>query len=489
MSSKPINLTYLFIIQEIEDILLACPEYPHHPAFSVPHWRQRLISYILTHISNRYIVMEEMQDISRDSDLFRFPTEEKLYIENVIQKGILMFLETHLDWQNNQDFIQESPEHILQPAIHSLDCHSCVLHNHKVASIFAPDYSLSVADKEMVTSSSYSREEYLRKTIKKLDQHNWELSVLNDISDLLQVCGSKNEVYQGLTKLLSGLFLGSKGGFFTVDCLSGYIKSIATWGDVVDSQELVRDLDFSGHQSKRNHNSSDSQIYPLLITSESVSITIKCRDNSLEFLSIQTKGNNPLTSRQQDLSYKVVHKTALALSSLKLRDKLQAQVIHDPLTHLFNRRYLHQSLAQEIKRAKRSNSPIGVAMIDIDNFREINNFGHQAGDFILQKLASCLRSNVRDSDIVFRYGGDEFMIILFDSSSENFYPRAEQIRQQVYQLHTSYKDFSLPSITISIGLASFPENGKTPSSLISSADQALFTAKKQGKNSIVQAYP
>jgi hypothetical protein len=69
MFSKPINLTYLFIIQEIEDILLACPEYPHHKAFSVPHWRQRLISYILAHISNRYMVMEEMQDISRDSDL------------------------------------------------------------------------------------------------------------------------------------------------------------------------------------------------------------------------------------------------------------------------------------------------------------------------------------------------------------------------------------------------------------------------------------
>ena len=489
MFSKPINLTYLFIIQEIEDILLACPEYPHHKAFSVPHWRQRLISYILAHISNRYMVMEEMQDISRDSDLFRFPIEEKLHIENVIQKEILMFLETRPDWQNNQDFIEKLPEDICEPARHSLACDSCVLHDHKVASIFAPDYSLGVADKEMGTSSSYSREEYLRKTIKKLDRQNWELSVLNDISNLLQVCGSKNEVYQSLTKLLPGLFLGSKGGFFTVDCLSGYIESIATWGDVVDGQELVGDLDFSRHQSKQNHNSSDSQIHPLLITSKSLSISIRYRDNSLEFLSIQTKGNNPLTSRQQDLAYKVVHKTALALSSLKLRDKLQAQVIHDPLTHLFNRRYLHQSLSQEIKRAKRSNSPIGIAMIDIDNFREINDFGHLVGDFVLQKLASCLRSNVRDSDIVFRYGGDEFMIILFDSSSENFHSRAEQIRQQVYQLDTSYKDLSLPPITISIGLASFPDHGKTPSSLISSADQALFAAKKQGKNSIVQAHP
>jgi len=483
MFSKPINLTYLFVIQEIEDILLACPEYPHHKAFSVPHWRQRLISYILTHISNRYVVMEEMQDISRDSDLFRFPIEEKLYIESVIQKGILIFLETH------PDFIEKSPEHILQPVIYSLDCHSCVLHDHKVASIFAPDYCLGVADKERGNSSIYSQKEYLRKTIKKLDRQNWELSVLTDISELLQVCGSKYEVYQGLTKLLPGLFLRSKGGFFAVNCLSGYIEAIATWGDVVDSQELVRDLGFSGHQSNHNHNSSDSQIYPLLITSESVSISIKCRDNSLEFLSIQTKGNNPLTSRQQDLAYKVVHKTALALSSLKLRDKLQAQVIHDPLTHLFNRRYLHQSLSQEIKRAKRSNSPIGIAMIDIDNFREINDFGHLVGDFVLQKLASCLRSNVRDSDIVFRYGGDEFMIILFDSFSENFHSRAEQIRQRVYQLDISYKDLSLPLMTISIGLASFPDHGKTPSSLISSADQALFAAKKQGKNLIVQAHP
>ncbi len=168
-------------------------------------------------------------------------------------------------------------------------------------------------------------------------------------------------------------------------------------------------------------------------------------------------------------------------------DVLYDQNIHDPLTGLFNRRYLENFLEREIYRDRRS-SPLSIIMCDIDNFKQFNTtFGHQAGDTVLQKVGLLFQKNTRDSDICCRYGGEEFMLIVPDASLEDALEQAEQLRQEVKNLNVEHLHQLLGNITISLGVACFPEHGKTSEQLIQSADIALNYAKTSGRDRVAVA--
>jgi|GEM_PF-2091178 len=167
-------------------------------------------------------------------------------------------------------------------------------------------------------------------------------------------------------------------------------------------------------------------------------------------------------------------------------EQLQQQAIRDPLTGLFNRRYLEESLQREIHRACRQQNSVGIIMLDIDRFKGFNDsFGHEAGDFVLQRLSGFLQDNLRSSDIVCRYGGEEFTVILPDASLENTIARAEQLREGIKQLRLDYQGRSLGQITLSLGVSCFPHNGGTPKELLRNADKALYQAKMTGRDCAV----
>ncbi|WP_237396900.1 GGDEF domain-containing protein [Okeania sp. KiyG1] len=167
---------------------------------------------------------------------------------------------------------------------------------------------------------------------------------------------------------------------------------------------------------------------------------------------------------------------------------MKIQSIRDPLTGLFNRRYLEEFLNRETYRAIRTEKPIGIIMIDVDHFKRFNDeFGHAAGDIILKNLGSFLKQNVRDYDIACRYGGEELIMILPGSSLESTAKRAEQIRKEIKQLSVEYDGILLSSITVSLGVACFPEHGKTGEKVIQAADAALYQAKYEGRNRVVVA--
>ena len=161
---------------------------------------------------------------------------------------------------------------------------------------------------------------------------------------------------------------------------------------------------------------------------------------------------------------------------------LKEQVIRDDLTGLFNRRYLNEMFEREIQRTIRKQAPLCVVVLDVDDFKHINDaFGHAAGDVVLRELGNFLSKRVRQSDIACRYGGDEFVLVLPETSRETTVERVEQLRKGVrgINFHTS--------ITISAGIASVPENGTDGETLIKSADSALYQAKHQGCNCVVVA--
>lgn len=168
----------------------------------------------------------------------------------------------------------------------------------------------------------------------------------------------------------------------------------------------------------------------------------------------------------------------------KLQEALREQVNHDPLTHLYNRRYLDETLEREISRAVREGYPIAVMMLDIDHFKRLNDtYGHLAGDEMLKAAAVILGSHARTEDVVCRFGGEEFAIVLPKMPLEIARNRAEFWRTRLKENIVHFGSFELQA-TISIGIAAFPEHGKTRDELIDAADRALYCAKEKGRNRI-----
>jgi diguanylate cyclase (GGDEF)-like protein len=177
---------------------------------------------------------------------------------------------------------------------------------------------------------------------------------------------------------------------------------------------------------------------------------------------------------------------ALNLANLRLRESLKAQSIRDPLTDLFNRRYLTETLAREFARAQRAGAPMAVMMLDVDHFKRFNDtFGHDAGDAVLRELGAFLRQSMRAEDIACRYGGEEFCLVLPQMDRDGARQRAELIRAGAARLKVKAGGRTLDPVTLSLGVAMYPENGADSESLMRAADAALYLAKREGRNRVM----
>lgn len=173
---------------------------------------------------------------------------------------------------------------------------------------------------------------------------------------------------------------------------------------------------------------------------------------------------------------------------VEANQRLQQESIRDPLTGLYNRRFLEDSMEREIRRAVRAAHGLGVIMFDLDHFKKFNDtYGHEAGDEVLRATAALLVKSVRAEDIVCRYGGEEFIILLPMADFKITYARAERIRRRMHALEVLYAGQSLGKITVSGGVASLPEHGTSSQELVQAADAALYRAKHQGRDCIVAA--
>jgi diguanylate cyclase (GGDEF)-like protein/PAS domain S-box-containing protein len=171
----------------------------------------------------------------------------------------------------------------------------------------------------------------------------------------------------------------------------------------------------------------------------------------------------------------------------KLQEQLREQALHDPLTGLYNRRYLDETIARELVRAARYKQPIGIVMCDLDHFKRVNDtHGHLAGDEVLRVFAELLKKHARGSDIVCRFGGEEFVMFLPDMPAAVAYQRAEQLRVELAAKRITL-GAAVIQVTASFGVAAFPENGKTMDSLISAVDTAMYQAKEAGRDRVVVA--
>jgi diguanylate cyclase (GGDEF)-like protein len=218
-----------------------------------------------------------------------------------------------------------------------------------------------------------------------------------------------------------------------------------------------------------------------------ICIPMTAQGETLGVLHIQAKPGQ-LVEQLEAQSTPVAVRIALALANLRLRESLRMQSIRDPLTGLFNRRYMEETLERELHRAARHKNPLGVLMIDIDNFKSFNDsFGHDVGDALLQELGAFLRANVRSEDVPCRYGGEEFIVILPEASLEDTRKRAVQLRQGLGGMKLQRRGQFIGPITVSQGVAGFPDHGASAGQILQAADAALYRAKRGGRDQVIVA--
>jgi diguanylate cyclase (GGDEF)-like protein len=192
----------------------------------------------------------------------------------------------------------------------------------------------------------------------------------------------------------------------------------------------------------------------------------------------------------EELTDRIAERLSLALANIRLRDTLRNQAIRDPLTGLFNRRYMEESLERELRRSVRHDRPVSVIMIDLDQFKDFNDrHGHPTGDALLRSLGSFLQEQLREEDIACRYGGEEFLLVVPEAPLEVARERADRIRERFKNLAWLHRMEGIEPVTLSAGIAAYPEHGSVPEALIRAADRALYIAKNSGRDQVVVARP
>ncbi|MBU2430608.1 MAG: sensor domain-containing diguanylate cyclase, partial [Proteobacteria bacterium] len=189
---------------------------------------------------------------------------------------------------------------------------------------------------------------------------------------------------------------------------------------------------------------------------------------------------------ERQLACAIAEHVSLTLANFNLRESLRQQAIRDPLTGLYNRRYMLETMTHEISRVSRRKQHLGLLMLDIDHFKQFNDdHGHDIGDFILSEFGALLKKYIREEDIACRYGGEEFTILLPETNQEGVFNVAEKIRNKIREHDFRFKNNSYGPITVSIGGALYPGNATAIDPLLKEADNALYQAKHTGRDRVV----
>lgn len=341
--------------------------------------------------------------------------------------------------------------------------------------------------------------EKLKVWVDDLERRTREITVLSEMGELLQACSNLSEAHSVIAHSAQKLFPGEPGALCMQSASRNFVEVVASWGEGASTQRVFAPDDCWALRRGRTHIIEDTaegpnckhlssplpQAYlclPLVAHGEASGLLCLIRpaapDGAIPS-SLQSRTAVATTLGEQ---------AALALANLRLRETLRSQSVRDPLTGLFNRRYMEETLEREIRRSERSGRPLSVMMLDLDHFKQFNDtFGHSAGDALLRELGAMLRTSVRAGDIACRFGGEEFFLILPEAALDCARTRADQIREAAKHLHISHLGESLGSVTVSLGVAAFPEHGGSGEALIRAADGALYLAKSEGRDRVVVA--
>ena len=363
------------------------------------------------------------------------------------------------------------------------------------------DITQTVALEQKLRQARDTMEQQVEERTRELEQLTEELLTLSTLSEFLQRCHTIAEAFAVIARFAHRLFPEDAGVMSARRSLRPELEPVISWGGLtaahaVTDPEMCWALTCGKVHLAEN---PDTDLFCTHTQQEPIGphlcIPFFVQNEVCGVLHLRLAPpaeNDPQEewsrhcAAKQRLGTALAEQVSLALSNILLREQLHQQAVRDPLTGLYNRRMMDEALNREIRRAGRTGRTLGIILFDIDHFKRFNDtYGHPAGDTLLVAVSELLRMLFRAEDILCRYGGEEFLIILPEASLPNAIMRAEELRREASQMQVRHQDQDLPAVTISLGVAAFPVHGTTGHALVQRADAALYQAKMDGRNQVV----
>jgi diguanylate cyclase (GGDEF)-like protein/PAS domain S-box-containing protein len=330
--------------------------------------------------------------------------------------------------------------------------------------------------------------------VSELTQRTLRATMLAKMGELLQSCMSRDEVFAAALGYAPKIFPGVPGSVALFDASRSVVEVIGSWIDCQLPATVFEPgscwalrtghphLVLAGDSTARcDHAQGVNHTY--------LCVPILAQGETLGIAHFQATQKTPELDATE-LSFKTTFagQVGLSIANIRLREALRTQSVRDALTGLYNRRYLEEVLQREVRRAARAAQSLGVLMIDLDHFKTFNDtYGHEAGDAVLRETGLSLANGIRAEDFVCRFGGEEFVVVLPTADVQASRARAERLRCKMRELTVMYQGRSLGVVTISVGVAAFPEHGTSPQELMAAADAALYEAKRAGRDRVAVA--
>lgn len=353
------------------------------------------------------------------------------------------------------------------------------------------------------TQSKIKRE--LERTVGELEARNRETNLLVEMSDAFQIAPKEGDVLTVALNFARRLFPGDSGMIYLRKGNDNDLEKAGSWGAPPSAVDSFDPDDCWALRKGVLHvvgDPSSDLLCPHVVHSGTpayayVCIPLVSQDTAIGLLHMTNRGWHLDVSADEEslerakkalrhMATSFCQRLSMAMSNIRLRDSLKEQTVRDPLTGLFNRRYLDEVLGVAVGNAEKSKTPLSVMMLDLDHFKLFNDrYGHDAGDAVLQSVARMLQSSVRTGDIVCRYGGEEFTVILPGAGQVVAMERAELFLNRIRRIEIRHGGDRIGNITLSVGVAVYPEGGQTGSDLLLASDAALLDAKKEGRDRMV----
>lgn len=336
----------------------------------------------------------------------------------------------------------------------------------------------------------------LRISLDRVQQQTREMELLHEMSELLQGANTADEFNKIISHAMQQLFNAKAGALYSIRSSRDLVEATITWGQIDQSDTVfhpddcwalkLSKLHFVANRNEdvacRHVAGEDTAGYvcvPLIAQGEVQGLIHLRATSEVAKESLRTK--LPLINTVSEY-------LGLALGNFRLQQTLRYQSVRDPLTGLFNRRYLEESIAREVARVARDDQVLGIVMFDLDHFKRVNDhYGHDMGDAVLRQLGDLLLHHVREEDIACRYGGEEFTVILPGADTEVSRQRAEELRRLIEAMKVQWSGQVIGNLSVSLGVACFPNHGETWQEVLKAADKALYLAKQTGRKRVVVA--
>lgn len=333
-------------------------------------------------------------------------------------------------------------------------------------------------------------------TVDELNLAGHRLHELQRGASMLQSCRSIDEAMDVARQSFSLLFPGLGGAVYLTRASQNLSELRVQWGQSPcqpgavmapnDCWAVRRGQAYEVSDSRRERVCSHVSVIDKDTAFSTLCVPLVARGETLGVVHLCGAPEEAIA--QGELVSTAVEQLSLALSNLQLQESLRIQSIRDPLTGLYNRRYLEESLERELGRCRRRGQPLSVLVLDIDHFKRFNDtHGHDGGDALLAQFGRLVDSMCRTEDIACRFGGEEFVLILPEAGVEIARDRAEGIRVAVSEMQVTHMRQSLGPVTCSIGVAAFPLHAEVGATLVQIADAALYRAKAEGRDRVVVA--